>query len=94
MNRLLVTSACLLVLLVGGCNANPAAAPGPQGPPGPQGVSERDRDRDRDRNRDQDRNREQDRDRNRDQGRQDQSATCPPGEHQRSDNGRTICVRD
>jgi hypothetical protein len=77
----------LLVFLVAGCAAAPAAVPGPAGPQGPAGdpgAAGRDADRNRDADRDKDRERE----------RQDQHAACPAGEHEREDNGRTVCVRD
>jgi hypothetical protein len=74
----IVSSAFLVGLLIGGCNATPAAGPpGPQGPPGAQGTSDHDRDRDRDRDAD--------------QGRRDQAASCPAGQHHDSDGG---CIRD
>jgi Spy/CpxP family protein refolding chaperone len=80
MKSSLIASTFLLVLIIAGCSATPAA--GPQGPPGPQGPSGYDRDRDRDRDADHGRQ---------DQGREDQSPSCPPGEHRDRDKG---CVRD
>ncbi len=85
MKSTLLTSAFLLGFLIAGCGASPAATPGPagpQGPPGQQGVSDRDRDRDRDK------------DREREQAREPEVAPCPAGEHERTDNGETRCVRD
>jgi Ni/Co efflux regulator RcnB len=88
MKRSLVISAFLLGLLVAGCAANPAAAPVAPA----ADATQQDRDRDRDQDKDRDRNKDQDRDK--DQGRQDKAASCPPGQHPSTDNGRAICVRD
>ena len=87
MQSSLVVGAFLLVLLVAGCSANPAAAPGPGVEQGAAGH-EKDRDRDRNINRD--------RDRDTDKSRQSQDGPCPAGEHlsRSSDNARTSCVRD
>jgi hypothetical protein len=88
MKSSLTIGAFLLVFLMAGCAAAPAAVPGPAGPqgaagdPGAAGAAGRDRDRDADRDKDRDRDR------------QDQHAACPAGEHEREDNGRTVCVRD
>jgi hypothetical protein len=86
MQKSLVTSALLAALLIAGCSATPAAAPGPAGPqgqPGEQGTAGRDSDRDRDRDRD------------KDQDHQSNAAPCPAGEHLFTDkDGRAICARD
>jgi hypothetical protein len=51
MKSSLLISAFLMVILIAGCSATPAAGPaGPQGPPG-QDAHDRDRDRDRDHDR-------------------------------------------
>jgi hypothetical protein len=87
MKSSLTIGAFLLVFLMAGCAAAPAAVPGPAGPQGATGdpgAAGRDRDRDRDADRDRERERE----------RQDQHAACPDGQHERTDNGRTVCVRD
>jgi hypothetical protein len=86
MQKSLVTSGLLAALLIAGCSATPAAAPGPAGPqgqPGEQGTAGRDSDRDRDRDRDKDRDH------------QPNAAPCPAGEHLFTDkDGRAICARD
>lgn len=95
MKRWLITGTFALALFIGGCSANPAAAPGPQGPqgqPGAQGAAAPDTDRDRDKDRDR---REQD-EREREQAQQGTTPSCPAGEHlyKNPNDGRTSCVRD
>jgi len=84
MQKSLVTSALFAALLIAGCSATPAAAPGPAGPqgqPGEQGAAGHDSDHDRDRDRDRDH--------------QTNAAPCPAGEHLFTDkDGRAICARD
>jgi hypothetical protein len=90
MKSLLATGAFSLMFLVAGCAAAPTAIPGPAGPQGATGdpgAAGRDRDRDADRDREQERARQE-------RERQDQHAACPAGQHERTDNGRTVCVRD
>jgi hypothetical protein len=94
MNKPLVISPILLMLLVAGCSSNPAAAPGP---PEPQreAAQGKDRDRDKDQNRNKDQNRDKDQGRSGDRDQQAQAASCPRGEHPSTDrDGRTSCVRD
>ena len=91
MKSSLAIGAFLLVFLMVGCAAAPAAVPGPAGPQGATGdpgTAGRDSNRDRDADRDREREREQERER------QDHHAACPAGEHEREENGRTVCVRN
>jgi len=102
MKKPLAMSACLLVLLIAGCNVNPAPGPaGPQGQPGQQGVAgqsgDQGRDGDQGRNGDQGRVGDRGRDgQTGDQGRQGQAAPCPSGEHRYTNpnTGEAICARD
>jgi len=86
MKRWLITATFSLALLIGGCSANPAAAPGPPGPQGQQGAPAPDTDRDR----------KAQEERDREQAQQGTTPTCPAGEHLYKDpsDGRTTCVRD
>ena len=90
MQKSLVTGALLAALLITGCSATPAAAPGPAGPqgqPGEQGMAGRDSDRDRDKDRDHSADRDRDH--------QPNAAPCPAGEHLFTDkDGRAVCARD
>jgi hypothetical protein len=79
MQRSLVVGAFLLVLLIAGCSANPAAAPGPAVEQGAAGHE-----RDRDRDRDADKSRQS----------QDGPCPAGEHLFRSSDNGRTSCVRD
>ena len=95
MKSSLTIGAFLLVFLMAGCAATPAAIPGPAGPQGATGdPGAAGRDSDRDREAERDRQRQQEQEQARERERQDHHAACPDGQHERMDNGRTVCVRD
>jgi hypothetical protein len=106
MKKSLVISAAFFVVLITGCNVNPAAAPaagpaGPAGPAGQQGATGQSGDQGQagdpgrvgDRGRDGDQGRDG---QTGDQGQRGQAAPCPAGEHRYTNpnTGNVICVRD